>query len=133
MKTDHILKACLGIYIVIFFTYLFGPLLIMSIASFNSTEFPSITPWECFTLMWFNEGKTTFDGLYYAGLLSDKYLHEGIKNSLIIGIGVVSLAVPIGMAAAIVLTQLNSRLRTFFTLFQFLPFYFLELLLEFQL
>ena len=114
MKSDHILKACLGIYIVIFFTYLFGPLLIMSIASFNSTEFPSVTPWECFTLMWFNEGKTTFDGLYYAGLLSDKYLHEGIKNSLIIGMGVVLLAVPIGMAAAIVLTQLNSRLRTFF-------------------
>ena len=62
MKSGHLMNALLGIYIFIFFTYLFGPLLIMSVTAFNSAEFPSITPWECFSWRWFNEGKIAYDG-----------------------------------------------------------------------
>ena len=47
MKSQHILNFVFGIYIFIFLTYLFGPLLIMSVTAFNSAEFPSVTPWEC--------------------------------------------------------------------------------------
>ena len=83
----------------------------MSITAFNSAEFPSITPWECFSFRWFNEGKIAYDGQHLAGLLSDWRLHDGIISSLIIGAGVVTLSVPIGMAAAIVLTQVRSQLR----------------------
>ena len=101
----------MGMYIFIFFAYLFGPLIIMSITAFNSAEFPSISPWECFSFRWFNEGKIAYDGQHLAGLLSDWRLHDGIISSLIIGAGVVSLSVPIGMAAAIVLTQVRSQLR----------------------
>ena len=114
MRPTYFTNFMMGIYIFIFFTYLFGPLIIMSITAFNSAEFPSITPWECFSFRWFNEGKIAYDGQHLAGLASDWRLHDGLIKSLIIGFGVVILSVPIGMAAAIVLTQVHSRLRTIF-------------------
>ena len=114
MKSQHVLNFVFGIYIFIFLAYLFGPLIIMSITAFNSAEFPSITPWECFSWRWFQEGKIAYDGQHLAGLSSDWRLHDGLIKSLIIGTGVVILAVPIGMAASIVLTQVHSRLRTIF-------------------
>ena len=83
MKSQHILNFFLGIYIFIFLTYLFGPLIIMSITSFNSAEFPSITPWECFSWRWFQEGKIAYDGQHLAGLSSDWRLHDGLIKSLI--------------------------------------------------
>ena len=124
MKSQHFLNILLGVYIFIFFTYLFGPLIIMSITSFNSLEFPSITPWECFSWRWFNEGKIAYDGQHLAGLASDWRLHDGLMKSLIIGVGVVLLSVPIGMAAAIVLTQVHSRLRTIFYSVSIMPVLF---------
>tara|TARA_B100000700_G_scaffold324691_1_gene431528 strand:+ start:432 stop:1658 length:1227 start_codon:yes stop_codon:yes gene_type:complete len=124
MRSQHFLNILLGIYIFVFFSYLFGPLIIMSITSFNSLEFPSITPWECFSWRWFNEGKIAYDGQHLAGLASDWRLHDGLIKSLIIGIGVVLLSVPIGMAAAIVLTQVHSRLRTIFYSVSIMPVLF---------
>ncbi|MDA0331841.1 MAG: ABC transporter permease [Proteobacteria bacterium] len=124
MKSQHLLKALLGIYIFIFFAYLFGPLIIMSITAFNSAEFPAVTPWECFSWRWFTEGKVTYDGQRLAGLLADTKLHEGILTSLRIALGVVILSVPIGMAAAIVLTQVNSKIRTLFYSMAIMPVLF---------
>ena len=62
MKSQHALNFIFGIYIFIFLSYLFGPLIIMSITAFNSAEFPAITPWECFSWRWFQEGKIAYDG-----------------------------------------------------------------------
>ena len=124
MKSQHLLKALLGIYIFIFFAYLFGPLIIMSITAFNSAEFPAVTPWECFSWRWFTEGKVTYDGQRLAGLLADTKLHDGILTSLRIALGVVILSVPIGMAAAIVLTQVNSKIRTLFYSMAIMPVLF---------
>ena len=124
MKSGHLMNVLLGIYIFIFFTYLFGPLLIMSLTAFNSAEFPSITPWECFSWRWFNEGKIAYDGQKLAGLATDWRLHDGFISSLIIGIGVVILSVPIGLAASIVLTQVHSRLRTIFYSISIMPVLF---------
>ena len=124
MKSQHLLKALLGIYIFIFFAYLFGPLIIMSITAFNSAEFPAVTPWECFSWRWFAEGKVTYDGQRLAGLLADTKLHDGILTSLRIALGVVILSVPIGMAAAIVLTQVNSKIRTLFYSMAIMPVLF---------
>ena len=111
MRPTYFTNFMMGVYICIFFAYLFGPLIIMSITAFNSYEFPSITPWECFSLRWFNEGKIAYDGQHLAGLLTDCRHHDGLISSLLIGVGVVTLAVPIGIAAAIVLTQVRSQLR----------------------
>jgi spermidine/putrescine transport system permease protein len=124
MKSQPALKLLLGTYIFVFLAYLFGPLIIMSITAFNSAEFPAVTPWECFSWRWFTEGKVTYDGQRLAGLLADTKLHDGILTSLRIALGVVVLSVPIGMAAAIVLTQVNSKIRTFFYSVAIMPVLF---------
>ena len=67
MTSNRTFQIFLGLYISIFFLYLFGPLIIMSVTAFNSAEFPSITPWECFSFRWFNEGKIAYDGQRLAG------------------------------------------------------------------
>ncbi len=124
MRSSHAMNFLMGIYILVFFTYLFGPLIIMSFTAFNSAEFPAITPWECFSFRWFNEGKIAYDGQHLAGLLTDWRLHDGLISSLIIGAGVVCLSVPIGMAAAIVLTQVKSQLRDIYYSISIMPVLF---------
>ncbi len=124
MKSSHTMNFLMGVYILVFFTYLFGPLIIMSFTAFNSAEFPAITPWECFSFRWFNEGKIAYDGQHLAGLLTDWRLHDGLISSLIIGAGVVCLSVPIGMAAAIVLTQVKSQLRDIYYSISIMPVLF---------
>ena len=93
------LKSMTGLYLLIFFAYLFGPLILMSISAFNSSEFPRVSPWECFTFEWFNV------------LLQDRKLVDGFINSMIIGAGVVVLSVALGLAAAMMLTQIPPGAR----------------------
>ncbi len=102
MKTDVMLRLAVLAFVLAFFAYLFGPLIIMSITAFNSSAFPRVMPWECFSVEWFNV------------LIQDDKLMTGLRNSLIIGAGVVLLAVPMGLAGALMLTQVGSRVRPWY-------------------
>lgn len=84
----------------LFFTFLFGPLVIMVITAFNSSSFPRVIPWECFTTDWF------------AALLANERLMNGLVTSAGIGLGVVAVAVPLGLAGALALTEIGPRLRS---------------------
>ena len=98
------LRISIWVYLVIFFLYLLGPLVIMSITAFNSSGFPRMSPWECLTFQWFGE------------LFQDQRILNGIKNSLIIGAGTVVLSVAMGLAGALMLTQIWPKLRaTYYT------------------
>lgn len=98
------IRVGIWIYLAVFFAYLLGPLVIMSITAFNSSEFPRATPWECLTFDWFGE------------LFRDERILNGIKNSFIIGAGTVVLSVAMGLAAALMLTQIWPKLRaTYYT------------------
>jgi spermidine/putrescine transport system permease protein len=99
MSSRNVLRLMVGIYIGLFFVFLFGPLAIMSVSAFNTPTFPQAYPFEGFTLRWF--GQIFRDGIMVGGIL----------NSLYIGIGVVCVAVPIGLAGALVMTQIGPRLR----------------------
>ncbi len=99
MTSRTVLRLTVGFYILLFFAYLFGPLVTMSVTAFNSTTFPQVVPWQGFTLRWFGE------------LARDSLMMEGIGNSLWIGLGVVCLSVPVGLAGAIVMTQIHARVR----------------------
>ncbi len=99
MTSQTLLRFTVGGYILLFFLYLFGPLLIMGTTAFNSSSYPQLLPWEGFTLDWFVK------------LANDPAMMRGITNSLIIGFGVVCLAVPVGLAGAIVMTQIYWRAR----------------------
>jgi spermidine/putrescine transport system permease protein len=89
----------IGFYVLLFFGYLFGPLLVMSVTAFNTPSYPQAYPFEAFTLDWFVK------------LWNHRAMMEGVLNSIIIGFGVVLLSVPIGLAASIVMNQIYHRAR----------------------
>ena len=102
LTSDHVRKFFVLFFVIGFFAYLFGPLIIMSVTAFNSSSFPRVTPFECFTVEWFQV------------LAGDNKLVEGLRNSFFIGIGVVLLAVPLGLAGALMLTQVRERIRPWY-------------------
>gem|GEM_PF-942312 len=102
MTSDGIRKFFILLFVAGFFLFLFGPLITMGLTAFNSSQFPRVTPWECFTVEWFDV------------LMQDRRLMDGIKTSFIIGIGVVFVAVPLGLAGALLLTQVPDRARPWY-------------------
>jgi spermidine/putrescine transport system permease protein len=97
-------KLMIGFYMLIFFGYLFGPLVIMVITAFNNSEYPQIYPFNGFTLRWFDR------------LFADRDIMLGLKNAVIIGVLVVCVSVPVGLAGAILMTQVYDRARSFYYL-----------------
>ena len=104
MSSRMVMRAMVGLYLVAFFVFLFGPLVIMAITAFNTSRYPQVSPFEGFTLDWF------------AALARDTDLIYGLQNSIRIGIFVVLLSVPLGLAGAIVMQQVYSRARSFYYL-----------------
>ncbi len=102
MSSRQIQNLLIFFYIVLFFLYLFAPLFLMGAAAFNDVDFPQVVPWEGFTWRWFPQ------------LFSDDLMVEGIVNSFWIGIGVMALSVPIGLAAAIMMTQVYPRFQALY-------------------
>ncbi|MBK1836510.1 ABC transporter permease [Azospirillum sp. YIM B02556] len=101
MTAARLRRLLTGAYLVLFFGYLFLPLGIMAAATFNSSRFPTVTPWMGFTLGWFQ------------ALWEDQRMWAALGTSLLVGAGVIALAVPLGLAAALLLDRLHSRARTF--------------------
>ena len=102
MTANHVARFFLAAFVGLFFIYLFGPLLIMGITAFNSSAFPRVAPFECFSVEWFG------------ALAADAKLMRGLANSVAIGLGVVVLAVPLGMAGALLLAQIPDRARPWY-------------------
>lgn len=104
MNFDRAIRLGIWVYLAIFFAYLLGPLAIMSITAFNSSAFPRMTPWECLTFDWFG------------ALFRDERILGSIWNSFIVGAGTVVLSVAMGLAGALMLTQIWPKLRaTYYT------------------
>lgn len=104
MSSRGVHRAMLGFYIFLFFAFLFGPLIVMGATAFNTPVYPQVWPFEGFTLQWFG------------ALLADRTLMDGLKNSLLIGTLVVCLSVPLGLAGAIVMSQIHARARSIYYL-----------------
>jgi len=99
MTSEQINRWVVRGYILLFFVYLFGPLVIMSASAFNTSSYPTITPWEGFTTEWFSN------------LANNSKIINGLVNSLWVGLGVVALAVPTGLAGALMLMEVRPNLR----------------------
>ena len=104
MSARAIWRLMLGLYIGLFFAFLFGPLVVMSVTAFNTPDYPQVWPFEGFTLDWFGR------------LWADRNLMEGLVNSFVIGFFVVILSVPLGLAGAIVMTQIYAPARALYYL-----------------
>ena len=99
MNSQFVMKGMIGFYVFLFFAYLFGPLVVMSVTAFNTPNYPQAYPFEAFTFDWFVK------------LWNHRAMMEGLWNSIIIGFGVVAVSVPIGLAASIVMNQIYHRAR----------------------
>ena len=90
-------RIVFNIYMVIFFAYMFLPLILMVAAGFNEFSTPSVTVWRGFTLKWFSV------------LAEDSRMWSGLVNSFIIAIAVILVSLPLGLAGAFVIARLESR------------------------
>ncbi len=109
MTANRVLRLLTLVYLAAFFVYLFLPLAFMMAAAFNDSRFPTMVPWQGFTLDWFYG----FDARGRpVGLFQDARMGEAILNSAIIGLGVVALSVTLGLAGALLLDSLRGRAKS---------------------
>ena len=102
MNRDRLQSIIVIAFVGLFFVYLFGPLIVMGVTAFNTSSFPRMAPWDCFSVEWFDV------------LVQDFRLMEGLRNSVIIGAGVVLVSVPLGLAGALMLMQARPRVRPWY-------------------
>ncbi|AYD04821.1 ABC transporter permease subunit [Neorhizobium sp. NCHU2750] len=102
MKQPLVTRFALAFYMVIFFAFLLGPLAIMGISAFNTPSYPQVWPIEGITFNWFRQ------------LAGDREMLQGLQTSVVIGIWVVILSVPLGLAGAIVMTQVFRTAKSFY-------------------
>jgi len=88
------------VYMGMFLLYMLLPLVVMGGAALNDSRFPSVYPWVGFTDRWFVD------------LLDDGRMWSSFRNTILVAIAVVILAVPIGTAAAILVNGLRGPLRS---------------------
>jgi spermidine/putrescine transport system permease protein len=100
-SSKSIFRIVIGLYLALFFAYMFLPLIFMTIIAFNANDIPQITPWKGFTLMWFGE------------LAKDNQMWSALWNSFIVAFSVVAISVPIGLGGALLLTRLQFKARNF--------------------
>ena len=94
------LRTATGMYLALFFTFLFLPLLVVGIFAFNDAPYPA-PPWRGFTLDWFlgnaRGGRV--------GLFGDSELLGGIWTSCVVASWVTALSVLIGTSNAFLIER----------------------------
>lgn len=110
MTSHRILTA----YTWAFLGFMFAPLVLMIITSFNDTSPPSVTDWRGFTTKWYE-----FFWMDQARLRADPVLRALDRgrfagcfgNSLKVAAAVVPLSLAFGLAGAVLLTRWRSRMN----------------------
>jgi spermidine/putrescine transport system permease protein len=102
------LPGGLDVVIVLVMIYLMLPIAIIILFSFNSTTAAAF-PIQGFTLRWYQE------------LFGNRMLLEGLKNSVIVGLGVSIVSVTIGTLASFALTRHQFRLKQVVTFSVLVP------------
>lgn len=95
LSSDQVLQICVGVFLALFFLYLFLPLVYMMVVTFNDSRIPTLTPWRGFTLKWF------------VAMWDDQRMWQSLFKSIVIGIFVILLAVPLGLAGALFMTRMR--------------------------
>ncbi|NLQ17290.1 ABC transporter permease [Marinomonas sp. M1K-6] len=101
MRSETIMRFAVRFYIGIFFIYLFTPLIIMGLATFNDSRFPTVSPWKGATLKWFE------------ALAQDGAMWTALWTSVVVAAGVLVVAVPIGICCALFLSTVQGKGKTF--------------------
>jgi spermidine/putrescine transport system permease protein len=108
MTSDRLLTA----FTWTFLAFMFAPLALMIVASFNDVSPPSVTDWRGFTFKWYeffwmDEARMRADPVLRA--LDRGRLYGCMSNSVQVAAVVVPLALLLGLAGAVMLTRWQSR------------------------
>lgn len=103
------------IYIVGVYVFLYLPILVLIILSFNKSRWTTI--WEGFTFQW------------YAKLLNNKILLNSLKNSIIVALVSTFFSTFFGTIGAIALRKLEFKLKEAFEILIYLPVIIPEIVL----
>ena len=95
MTSGRLRRAIMVAYLVVFFVYMFLPLVYMMAVAFNDTKIPTLNPWRGFTLRWF------------VVMWEDTRMWESVGKSVVIALWVIALSVPLGLAGALLMTRLQ--------------------------
>ena len=108
MKSDRLLNIYTGLFLV----FMFGPLILMVISSFNDISPPSVTEWRGFTTKWYSFFWMPQDELRadpVLRVLDRDRLISCFGNSIWVALIVVPLALLLGLSGAVLLTRWRSK------------------------
>ena len=115
-------KQLFSIYGIIFFSFIYLPLLTVIFLSFNSNPI-NMMVWDGFTFDWYKSifgysTKLDEDAIY---LESTEQLLSSLKNSLIVSISTTTISTFIGTMTALALARFRFKLKSFYRALIFLP------------
>jgi len=115
LPSTKLYKSSFTLFIIIYFVFLFAPLLVTCVLAFNDSMFPSL-PWNGFTLEWF-----TGDGPDKIGIFNDVTNLRSIYVSFKVAIAVSILSTIVGTCAAFLFEQEDFRFKNFFYFLMIAP------------
>jgi len=115
-------KQLFSIYGIIFFSFIYLPLLTVIFLSFNSNPI-NMMVWDGFTFDWYKSifgysTKLDEDAIY---LESTEQLLSSLKNSLIVSTSTTTISTFIGTMTALALARFRFKLKSFYRALIFLP------------
>jgi spermidine/putrescine transport system permease protein len=105
LPTSHTYNRLFRLYVVLYFIFLFAPLLITCVLAFNDSNFPSL-PWKGFTLDWFTANSETRVGIFH-----DQTNLDSIWVSFQVAFYVTLLATAVGTCGAFLFEQEDFRFK----------------------
>ena len=109
------LRASTVIYAVLFFAFLFLPLVVVAVFAFNDAPYPA-PPWRGFTLDWFWSTRASRRGLF-----ADTAMLGSLWTSVVVACWVTVLAVLAGTANAFLIERTQFRGKSALTMLMLAP------------
>ncbi len=104
-----------AVFIILYFVFLFAPLLVTMVLAFNDSLFPSL-PWEGFTLDWFIGA-----GPQKYGIFNDQTNLRSLGESFKVAVAVTVVSTILGTAAAFLFEQEDFRFKSLFYFLMIAP------------
>ena len=92
-------------YVILYFTFLFAPLLVTCVLAFNDSQFPAL-PWKGFTVQWFTANLPERVGIFH-----DQINLDSIWVSFRVAFFVTILSLAVGTCAAFLFEQEEFRFK----------------------
>ena len=105
LPTSKTYNRLFKFYVILYFIFLFAPLLVTCVLAFNNSEFPSL-PWKGFTLDWF-----TANSEQRVGIFHDHINLDSIWVSFRVAFYVTLLSTAVGTCGAFLFEQEDFRFK----------------------